>query len=331
MTGVMRDSFGRDIRYMRVSVTDRCNLRCRYCMPKEPVRTGQQDILTDGEIARVCRIAAGLGITRFKLTGGEPLLRPLLAELVARLKETPSVEQVTMTSNGVLLCEEWDRLFAAGLDAVNVSLDTADRALYERITGFDRLQQVLDGIDRAVSCGAAVRINAVLQRGVNDDAWRELILFAKDRPIDVRFIELMPIGMGAKVKGVSNTGLFAAMKAAWPSLKPDGRVHGNGPAVYWRIDGFAGSVGFISAMHGPFCGGCNRIRMTARGELRPCLGYEDCVSLRDLLRSEKGESRETDDAIARAVRGVISSKPRMHCFEDRRRTAGAEAMVQIGG
>lgn len=312
---------------MRISVTDRCNLRCSYCMPDRFVSVPQRELLTCEEIERVCRIAVRLGITRFKLTGGEPLVRPDIAELVGRVKRIPGVSQVTMTTNGVLLGEVWEALVAAGLDAVNISLDATDRALYEKITGFDGLPQVLSAIDLATT-DVALRINAVLQP-VNDREWEPLTELARERELDVRFIEMMPIGEGRALSGVSNVELLSRMREKYPSIRPDMRTHGNGPAVYYRIDGFAGAVGFISAMHGKFCDSCNRIRMTAIGELKPCLCYEDCVSIRNLLRSE--EKAETDEAILAAMKSVIAGKPSMHCFEEQSRVTESRRMVQIGG
>ena len=321
----MKDRFGRKINYMRISITDRCNLHCRYCMPENITWTPSEEILTCGEIERVCRVAVGLGITCFKVTGGEPLLREDCVRIIAGIKRIPGVKQVTVTTNGTLLLREWDALLDAGLDAVNISLDTTDRAQYERITGYDGLPQVLAAVDLAEASGVPVRINAVLQEGMNDRAWRPLAELARERALDVRFIELMPIGASAGAREVSNAGLLRAMRQVYPSLQPDDRVHGNGPAVYYRIGGFSGAVGFISALHGKFCSRCNRIRLTATGELKPCLCYDERVPIRELLRAGR------DDAVASAMRRVISTKPQMHCFEDKTRVTESQSMVRIGG
>lgn len=321
----MKDLQGRTIEYMRISVTDRCNLRCRYCMPEGISLIPMEELLTYEEILAVCKQAATLGIRKFKITGGEPLVRKGCPEFIRQMKNLPGVEQVTLTTNGILLKENLGKLLEAGIDGVNISLDTLDRKRYEEITGFDRLEAVLSAIDRAVESGIPVKVNTVLQPGVNEEEWRGLLELARERAVDVRFIEMMPIGYGKQCRAVSNETLLEQVKEAYPGLERDTRIHGNGPAVYYRIPGFQGSAGFISAIHGVFCDRCNRIRMTATGEVKPCLCYQDSLSVREAVRN--GGEAEIRDVIRRA----ILMKPEKHCFEQMQNVTEDKKMVQIGG
>ena len=249
----MKDLQGRDINYMRISITDRCNLRCKYCMPDGIELLPMNEILTFEEILRVCEQAVGFGITRFKITGGEPLVRRGCADLIRKIKKLPGVEQVTMTTNGVLLSGYLDELLDVGLDSVNISLDTMNRGRFEEITGFDQLPEVLKSIDAAASSGLRVKVNAVLQKDKNAEEWKDILNIAEKQSIDVRFIEMMPIGKGRECDGISNDDLLREIQKQYPGVCKDDSVHGNGPAVYYHIPGFIGSVGFISAIHGVFC------------------------------------------------------------------------------
>lgn len=321
----MKDLYGRTIDYMRISITDRCNLRCRYCMPDGIEWIPMDEILTYEQIETVCRVAVSLGINKFKITGGEPLVRKGCPELIGSIKQIPGVEQVTITTNGILLKEQLDRLILAGVDGVNVSLDTLDAEKFKQITGFDLLDRVEASIQSAVAKGLRVKINTVLQSGVNEDEWKGLMDLAKDQRLDVRFIEMMPIGYGKKSRMISNSDLLKQMKERYPQMEPDMARHGNGPAVYYQIPGFQGGIGFISAIHGKFCGSCNRIRMTSTGELKACLCYQESVSLRDAVR--QGDLEE----VKRLIELTISKKPEMHCFEKVDSITESRQMVKIGG
>lgn len=313
---------------MRISITDRCNLRCRYCMPDGVELMSMDRILTYEEIVSVVTEAAKLGISRIKITGGEPLARLGCSDLITGIKEVPGIEQVTMTTNGVLLADYLDELIEAGLDAVNISLDSLKRDRYKRITRFDKLSEVLNSIDKAVEAGLKVKVNAVLQKGVNEDEILDIAHLAKDRRIDVRFIELMPIGCGDSSKGISNVDVLKVLESGYGKAVSDNSVHGNGPAVYYNLLGFAGSVGFISAMHGKFCSSCNRIRMTAQGYIKPCLCYEEGVDIFETLRSDV---ENKGDRIRELIARAIEMKPCEHEFEDPRRVTENRRMVQIGG
>ena len=326
----MRDGYGRIIDYMRVSITDRCNLRCRYCMPEGVELVPMRNVLTYEEIAEICRQAASLGISKLKVTGGEPLVRACCPDLIAMLKGIPGIEQVTMTTNGVLLREHLPALLEAGLDAVNISLDTLRRDRYAAITGQDALPSVLEGVGDVLESGLRVKLNVVLQKGLNDGEWLALAALAEKRKLDVRFIEMMPIGSGREVPGVSNERLLAMLRSRFPALEEDRSVHGNGPAQYVRLPGWRGGIGFISAIHGRFCGHCNRIRLTAQGRIKPCLCYGETVNLMPILREEPaGAGRE--EALRAALREAIASKPRQHCFEEAEQITETGRMVSIGG
>lgn len=324
------DRYGRCIDYMRVSVTDRCNLRCLYCMPRSGEAQPMSHLLQDDELVQICAAAAELGIRKLKITGGEPLVRRGCAALIARMKTLPGIEQVTMTTNGVLLARELPALMKAGLDAVNISLDSLDRARYASITGLDALPAVWDGINRALDSGLRVKLNCVLQQGLNEEELFDLAALAKDLPLDVRFIELMPIGLGKAGGGLSNTVLRERLSTRWPAMEEDPRVHGNGPAVYVRVPGWRGGIGFISAIHGKFCAGCNRIRLTAQGKVKPCLCYAESIDLRPILRAGTPET-ETREALGAALREAIAAKPLQHCFEDPAAVTETARMASIGG
>lgn len=326
----MKDTFDRKINYMRMSITDRCNLRCRYCMPNGVSdKVAMKDILRYEELVEIAEAAVRCGITRFKVTGGEPLARLGCADFVGMLKRIPGVELVTMTTNGVLLSENLPKLHAAGLDAVNVSLDTLKPARFQDITGFDALGRVTKGIQETLALGIPVKINTVLQKDVNAAEWSDLVELARSQPIDVRFIEMMPIGYGKDFEAIYNEDLRAELMARYPGTVEDARVHGNGPASYLRIPGFQGSIGFISAMHGKFCAQCNRIRLTSTGKLKPCLCYGDTIDIKPVF--ELADATERQALLQQAIEEAIRQKPEAHCFEERAQVTELQEMVEIGG
>lgn len=320
----MKDYLGREIEYMRISITDRCNLRCKYCMPVPIEKVAMEELLTYNEITDICKIAAELGIKYIKITGGEPLVRKRCAMLIEMIKAIPGIEKVTLTTNGVLLKEEINALTAAGLDAVNISLDTTKADLFKDITGFDKFEQVFEGIEAALEKNLRVKINSVLMNDMNAEEWHDLVLLAKKYPIDVRFIEMMPIGHGKDNKGISNDWLKCKLDEKYAMVK-DNRKHGFGPAEYYNIEGFKGSIGFISAIHGKFCKNCNRIRLTSTGFLKPCLCFGEGIELKPILRN--GSMAEVKEAIEK----VILNKPSEHCFENDKKITETKEMVGIGG
>ncbi len=325
----MQDSFGRKIDYMRISVTDRCNFRCRYCMPRGIQTSPMSDILTYEEIIEIVKIAAQCGISKLKITGGDPLVRQGITWLVQELRKIPGIRHITMTTNGALLTLYAKNLKDAGLEAINISLDSLDRKVFSEITGFDKLDNVLAGIDAALSAGLQVKINSVLQENCNVDEWQALLNIAKDRPIDVRFIEMMPIGEAKNFRSVNNEELLAKIRGKYPAITPDTSIHGNGPAVYFKIPGFLGCLGFISAMNKKFCGSCNRIRLTANGMLKPCLCFAKNFDLRKILRETNKIDRP--EKLALTIRTAIEAKPQAHSFENEELVSEYRKMFEIGG
>ena len=321
----MKDGFGREIDYMRISITDRCNLRCRYCMPEGISWIPMEEILTFEEIEVVVKEAATLGIKKIKVTGGEPRARIGCPTLVGMLKKVPGIEKVTLTTNGVFLSKYAEQLKEKGLDAVNISLDTLDEKRFEEITGRDELKAVLDGIETALELQIPVKINSVLQKGQNEKEWQALAELAHHKKLDVRFIEMMPIGYGKKFEPVYNEELLKKMEEKYGELKPDTRVHGNGPAIYYSVPGFEGSIGFISAIHGKFCKSCNRIRMTSTGDIKACLCFDESLSIKEALRA--GDMEEVNHLLVLA----ISNKPVSHQFEQKEMITEQREMASIGG
>lgn len=318
----MFDRFGRKIDYMRLSITDRCNFRCRYCMPEGVVLVPHREILSYEELLQVAGAAVELGISKFKVTGGEPLVRRGCMDFLARLKGLPGVEAVTLTTNGALLAQEAVRLSELGIDGVNVSLDAADRETFVSITGVDQLDQVLEGISASVSAGIPTKLNCVLLPGCLERL-ASLARFA-ERGIDVRFIEVMPIGAGGALPGPSWEEGLAVLRREWPDLTPVDEHRGNGPARYYASRQLSGRIGGIAAVSRRFCAGCNRVRLTSTGRLKPCLCYGEGSDLRAVLR-------ECPQNLLPALRAAILKKPEAHSFAQAGGVTERLGMGQIGG
>lgn len=326
----MKDKFGRTIEYMRVSITDRCNLRCKYCMPEGCDKVSMAQILTYEEIVRICKAGAGLGIRKIKITGGEPLVRLGCTDLIRDIKSVEGIEEVTITTNGQNLDQYIDELRSAGTDGINISLDTLDPEKFTYITGGGQLEKTMNAIDISSASGIRTKVNCVLQKGFNDEEIHAFADLAFSKGIDVRFIELMPIGAGDKDRGVSNDQVLQKLAGWWPDLEPDETVHGNGPAVYYHRPGIRGGIGFISAIHGVFCSSCNRVRVTSQGQLKPCLCYDDTTDLMPYLRGDGA----SDNSLREALREAIFEKPQAHFFNNESDMQGRKEqrlMSQIGG
>ncbi|MGI6012120.1 MAG: GTP 3',8-cyclase MoaA [Ruminococcus sp.] len=323
----MNDEFERKIDYLRISVTDRCNLRCIYCMPEEGVAWAPHDeILRYDEILRICRCMAQLGIRKIKLTGGEPLVRKNLPWLAGKLKEVPGIEKVTMTTNGILLPRYVEELKAAGVDGINISLDTLNRKLFSRITRRDSLEEVKKGIDAAYKSEIPLKINCV-PLGIPEQDLMEIAELAKERKIHVRFIEMMPIGYGKNFTFQGEDEILQMVKERFGAVYPCDERLGNGPCHYYTVEGLQGRIGFISAISHKFCSGCNRVRLTSQGFLKACLQYETGCDLRALVRGQA-----SDEEIQKAARAVIEKKPEGHQFLKKEiREEESHSMAQIGG
>ena len=327
----MKDTFGRKIDYIRISVTDRCNLRCKYCMPNgmENVYTCDE-IMSYEEILRICKNLVDEGITKFKITGGEPLARIGIDDFIIKLKSMEGVNQVTLTTNGVLLDKHLDALKKAGIDGINISLDTLDPKRYEEITGFNALDKVLSSIDKAYDMGIKIKINAVPVRQYNINEITKLAAIAKDKNIQIRFIELMPIGFARDLTPIPNEEILELIEKEFGKAEEykEERL-GNGPAHYYKFNGFKGKIGLISAVSHKFCSECNRIRLTSFGDLKLCLCYDYGVNLKDLIRNKN----VTDEQLKEVIKKEILKKPKQHSFEHMEDEENIENknMFQIGG
>ena len=285
----MLDRYGRVINYLRISVTDRCNLRCCYCMPEGVQDVGMKNILTFEEIWEIVRTGVSLGITHIRITGGEPLVRKGCVNLIRGIREIPGVETITMTTNGVLLGNYAKQLKEAGVDGVNISLDTLDPEEFFKITGKRELQEVLAGIRAAKTAGLPVKLNAVNRKELDPIP---LVRYAQEENLPIRFIEMMPVGYGKKYVGRSNEELRETLEAVCGNAecmtnREELSRLGSGPAVYYQFSDLKVPVGFISAIHGKFCDTCNRVRLTAEGYLKLCLCYDEGEDLRRCSSKER--------------------------------------------
>ncbi|MCD7947582.1 MAG: GTP 3',8-cyclase MoaA [Oscillospiraceae bacterium] len=324
----MLDNHNRNIDYLRISVTDRCNLRCTYCMPPEGVGwIPHSAILTVAEMIRLSRLFAEMGFRRIRLTGGEPLVRKGVAQIVRGIKGIPGIEKVTLTTNGVLLAEQLPALLDAGLDGVNISLDTLDRAQFAAIARRDELHRALAGIHAALAVpGFNIKLNCV-PSGENDAQLVPIAALAKDHNVAVRFIEMMPIGLGGTQHRRTQAEVLAMLEESFGGAIACQQPDGGGPGEYVTFAGFQGKVGFISAMTHKFCHNCNRVRLSATGFLKTCLQYETGADLKALLNA--GAS---DDTLRAAIAQAIAQKPASHHFSEHRETEGeTRNMHQIGG
>ncbi len=323
----LTDQFGRSIEYLRISITDRCNFRCQYCMPLEGLPWLPKDeILRYEEIAEIVRQLAPLGLRRLRLTGGEPTIRPQLASLVRMLRDIQGVEDIALSTNGVKLPAMAEELRDAGLDRINISADSlrADRvvAIARRDLDFDLVRSATAAERAGI---APIKINVVVMRGVNDDEVGDFAALTRDHPWHVRFIELMPVGELRELTWehvVPSDEVLARVRALGELLPDAGPALGNGPAVYWRYAGAPGSIGVITPMTHTYCERCNRVRLTADGRLRTCLFGDHEVMLRDALR--RGEPLEP------LFRKALAEKPKAHDLLQMK-IGGLRALSQVGG
>lgn len=333
----MQDRYGHRISYLRVSITDRCNERCTYCMPQELQEwLPREEILSFEETLRLIRIAAELGVSKVRITGGEPLTRRDVVDFVRRIPEIPGIRNIGLSTNGTLLAREIapgetmaGALLAGGVKSVNVSLDTLDRAVYAQITGRDFHEQVLCGIDAAISAGfEQIKLNAVLMRGRNEDQLVPLIEFAAKRDLILRFIEMMPVSTTAVLDGQNFMPIREAkrmIESHYGPLIPEAEFRTNGPATYFQISGHQQRIGFIGAMTNlHFCESCNKLRLTCDGKLRPCLGsYLEF----DIMKPLRAGASDTE--LKQFFLDVVDRKPEQHDF--RNNYQPNRRMIAIGG
>lgn len=325
----MIDRYNREIDYIRISVTDRCNLRCVYCMPekgREIVK--HSDIMSYEEIIYLCKVFSKIGISKIKITGGEPLVRRNLSYLIENIKNIQGINNVTLTTNGVLLEEQIDALAKAGIDGINISIDTLDKDTYRKITRIGKIDKVIKGIDKALAHEfITVKVNCVPINGKNNDQLLDIASMAKDRNLNVRFIELMPIGIGRLMKGISENEIKLMIEEKFGELTSFNGKIGNGPSRYYTLNGFKGKIGFISAITHEFCKECNRIRLTSQGFLKTCLQYDKGIDLRKLLLDKYSESD-----IIELISEAVYNKPKSHNFlEESIEHVEEHRMFEIGG
>jgi cyclic pyranopterin phosphate synthase len=326
----LSDTFNREIDYLRISVTDRCNMRCLYCMPEDGIACiPRRDILRYEEIAHIVRATARLGIRSLRITGGEPLIRRDLVDLVVMLKAIPGIDDIALSTNAVLLGEHAQALAAAGLNRVNVSIDSLNPERFRKITRRDYASRALAGIAAAETAGLTpIKINCVAMRGANDDELAAIAALSIDHAYHVRFIEIMPLhGNEAFQEGwyMPATEILERVRTLG-DLEQCAGPNGNGPARYWRLPGAKGTIGVISPLSHNYCETCNRVRLTADGQLRLCLFGDNQVDLRHPLRQGA-----TIDEIAELVRNAIKEKPEHHNLSLGHPSSNLEALSQVGG
>jgi cyclic pyranopterin phosphate synthase len=324
------DPFGRRITYLRLSVTDRCDLRCTYCMSEDMVFAPRAQILSLEELYAVADAFIGLGVTRIRITGGEPLVRKNLLSLLARLGQRPELEDLAITTNGSQLYEMADELRAAGVKRLNINLDSLRRERFAALTRRDRLDQVLAGIEAAHAAGFhKIKLNCVVQQGRNDDEVLELVEYAVARGLDISFIEEMPLGSVSSHQReqtfCSSDEVRARIEQRY-ALVRSGKQTG-GPSRYWRVPDSDTHVGFISPHSHNFCGDCNRVRVTAQGKLVLCLGHDNALDLKALIRRYPGDSQRLREALLAA----LWLKPERHHFERDEQVQVLRFMSVTGG
>jgi GTP 3',8-cyclase len=324
------DHYERHLNYLRISITDRCNLRCLYCMPPEGLEKLQhEDILTYEEILRLTRIAVGLGVDKIRLTGGEPLVRKDFPLLLPELMAIPGLKDVSITTNGIYLKEHLENIHLAGVKRINISLDTLKRDRYRQITGFDGFNRVREAIVLAHEMGFyPIKINMVVLNGINDDEVTDFAQLSVRYPFHVRFIEYMPSGLllhNEPLRHVSNTIIRERLETAEPLVRLP-RKATDGPTVRYRFEGAKGEIGFISPLTHHFCQVCNRLRLTAKGHLRPCLLSDQELDLKGPIRAGA-----TDRDLERIFARAADHKPRAHHLNSKDETSLSGRMSAIGG
>ena len=305
----MIDKFGRKVDYLRISVTENCNLKCIYCIDDNILNTYKNDILSDDEIVKIATECASLGIKKIRITGGEPLVRKNIENLIYRLNNIKEIEEIYITTNGVLLNDKIEILKENGLTGVNISLDSLNKDRFKKLTKFDKLKEVLLSIDKALELGLKVKINTVIVDDINKDEIIDFVKLTKDKNIDIRFIELMPIGAAKKYKGISNEEILNIIKNNFKNIQVENKSKRSGPANYIRVDNYKGKIGFISPISNCFCEDCNRIRLTSTGFLKKCLHYNYGIDLKKHIRSNI-----SNKDLKELIYLNIYDKPQNHLF-----------------
>ncbi|MBX4267678.1 GTP 3',8-cyclase MoaA [Clostridium estertheticum] len=319
----MRDSHGRNINYLRISVTDRCNLRCIYCMPEQGIKKLEHvDVLRFEEIFKIVKVSEKLGINKVRYTGGEPLVMKDIDKLIYETSKLQGIEDISITTNGILLADMASDLKKAGLKRVNISLDTLDDVKFKSITRIGNLEKVMKSIERCLTLGLKpVKINTVLMRGFNDTEFEDFLNLTREMPIEIRFIELMPIGEGIKIYDKSKISFMEILKNH-PELTQIENEKSSTAQMY-KIKGAKGKIGFISPVSCKFCADCNKIRLTSTGTIKPCLHSKEEINLKQYLNNE--------EMLTNALKQAIFDKPLEHHLEEEKISRSEKMMYQIGG
>lgn len=319
----MIDSYGRNINYLRVSITERCNLRCIYCMPEKSIgQSSLVDHLKQEEILEIIKTASLLGIHKIRFTGGEPLLYNELEELIYETSRLSGIHNIGITTNGTFLYDRIHQLKKSGLNRVNISLDTLNKEQYRRITRGGELQNVLQGIETCLSLGLqSVKLNTVLLRGINDHEVWDFMELTRDLPIEIRFIELMPFGEGANLYHDCSV-TVDTIRNSYPQLIPVGTEKGSTARLY-KLAGAKGKIGFIHPMSNQFCSDCNKIRLTSSGTIKPCLHSQEEINIRDKISDQA--------ALKAAIGDAIYHKPSRHWMNEEKSSRSLRLMHQVGG
>lgn len=319
----MKDSLGREIDYLRISLTESCNLRCIYCMPEGVAPKVCGETLTKENIFDIVEVAVELNIKKIRLTGGEPLLRQDIVEIVQGIKDR-GIEKIYITTNGILLSEKIEKLKKAGLKGVNISLDTLDREQFNYITRGGDLERVLQGIEKALNLNLEVKINSVIMKDINENAIEELAKLTLNNQLDVRFIELMPIGQGKKFTGISNNEIYDRLEKTFEFDRDYKEI--KGVSTYYKLKDSEGNIGFISPINSCFCETCNKIRLTSDGVIKRCLNSKGNTNIKEYL--DKNVEKEE---IKEILEQEIFKKPERHLFGKENKDEELKNMNAIGG
>lgn len=315
----MKDSYGRDINYLRISLTENCNLKCIYCMPENNISFEKKEILSFEQIINIARAAKDIGIKKIRLTGGEPLLRKDIVSIISEIKKS-GIEEVYITTNGIYLFDMVEKLKNAGLSGVNISLDTLDSDEFKKITRGGNILDVLKGIEKAYNLNLKIKINSVVIKGINEDAIKNLSEITLNKNIDVRFIELMPVGEGKKFTGIKNEDIYTRLKKLFQF--DEKYFETKGVTNYFKIKNAKGRIGFISPINNCFCNTCNKIRITSDGNIKRCLNIMAHTNIKDCNNIEK---------IKEILKNEILKKPEKHLFGKENKEEETKNMNQIGG
>ena len=321
----MKDNYGRDINYLRISLTENCNLKCIYCLPEDFIskKCDETKILSEENVLSIVTAAKEMGINKIRLTGGEPLLRKDIVSIVSGIKKA-GIDEIYITTNGILLSEKIKSLCEAGLSGINVSLDTLDEKQFEEITRGGKILKVLDGIEKSCENGLKVKINSVIIKGINENAIKNLAELTLKKDIDVRFIELMPVGQGRKYIGIKNEYIYNLLQNLFQFKKEFFEI--KGVTKYYKLKNSRGKIGFISPINNCFCDTCNKIRITSDGNIKRCLNINGHINIKKYL--DDGADKETIKSI---LKNEILKKPEKHLFGKENDDEEMKNMNQIGG